>query len=281
MVIAKDLVSQKYISCEMTDRVSSLLGKMTRAKDCFALVFEKGKYKGVVSKDAFLVARGSAAEQRVANVVKKRSKSKTPFYVGKVKMSDSIERVCALLSAADARLLPVFEKTKLVGVIRAEDVLKEVRSSYAGVPAFELASMDAKTVLASDTLDTLLTVMKRKKAGHVPVVDEKGLIIGVVSGHDYMGKHLHDRRRMRVPQRASHGMFKGGAIDTGEKLNLGHIKVAEIMSTECCTATPRTSIRDVIKVMLDQGVFSVILTRRNKPVGVITSKDILSDAAKG
>jgi CBS domain-containing protein len=280
MVTAQDLLTNQFVQCDVEDRVSALIAKLKRSKQSAAVVFSKGTYLGVASKDAFLAARENAKEMRVKNLVKKRSKAKTPFFVSKLTPRDGIHALCKKFSASGARILPVLDKKKFLGVVRAADVLLALRDSYRGIEAFILATMDPLMLSEDDTLDTALTMMKRAKIGHAPVVDDRGNLVGMFSAHDYMAKHLISRRKVHARAGASHGKFKNAGFDIGEKVNLGHIEVKGLMSTACCSAPARTKLPVIIDTMITNKVMSVVLTRRNKPVGIITLKDILSDAAK-
>ena len=60
-----------------------------------------------------------------------------------------------------------------------------------------------------------------------------------------------------------------------------NIFVREIMNNNVVTAPPEISIRSIAKLMVDQGVGSIVIVKENRPVGIITEKDIVKAMAEG
>lgn len=59
-------------------------------------------------------------------------------------------------------------------------------------------------------------------------------------------------------------------------------EVKEIMSKEVATITPETSMEDAAKIMGEKHVGSLIITKYETPVGIITERDLLTEVlAKG
>jgi CBS domain-containing protein len=59
-------------------------------------------------------------------------------------------------------------------------------------------------------------------------------------------------------------------------------KVDNLMTKQIVTADEHTPLRDIVKTMGDQRIGSVITTRKDKPIGIFTERDLLTTCiAKG
>lgn len=58
-------------------------------------------------------------------------------------------------------------------------------------------------------------------------------------------------------------------------------KVKFLISKTPVTAEKRTKLEDVVKIMASMSIGSVIITDKEKPVGIITERDIIRALAKG
>ncbi len=84
----------------------------------------------------------------------------------------------------------------------------------------------------------------------MPVTDDQGKVVGVVTELDLLKAALKGRELVKI---------------TAE----------EVMNKEVVTADANTPVTDIIKIMADQNVIRVPITREGKLVGVIARCDIL------
>src|SRR5574341_434691 len=131
MVTAQDLMRKDYVSVDVKDTVSELLGALKKAKEHCALVFDGKKYLGTVAKRFLLSSRIDPSTMKVGNITKKRSKSKTEFFVPELDPDTDIKEICKLMSGSDSHVLPVLEKGKVIGIVQASDVVHEISREYA------------------------------------------------------------------------------------------------------------------------------------------------------
>ena len=59
------------------------------------------------------------------------------------------------------------------------------------------------------------------------------------------------------------------------------VKVKEIMRKHVITISPATSLKEAANIMVNNKVGSAIIMEKDRPVGIITSEDIVSVVAKG
>lgn len=124
-------------------------------------------------------------------------------------------------------------------------------------------STNLVTIDMDDSMERAFMLMEDRRIRHLPVVDEEGLVVGILSDRDV--------NRSRNPRRT------GGF--------LGDLRVSEFMTTPAITVDENTSLADVAEGMIDEKVSSFLVTRDGaEVVGIITSEDlmrILRDLLRG
>lgn len=281
MTTAQDLLRTDYVSVDINDTVSELLGALKKAKEHYALVFDGKKYLGVVAKRFLLSSRIDPSTMKVSNITKKRSKSKTAFYVPELAPDTDIKEICKLMAASDSHLLPVLEKDKVIGIVIAQDVTKEIAREYAKITCQEF-SPTIITANADDGIDTAIRILSDEGIDHLPVVDKKGAVIGMVSMSDLLDNpNFWGMQAQKIPQAASHQRGKRTGYGHGEKTKMANLPITNLLSRKplCCTP-PETKVPDAVELMEENDVCSIVLVKNNKPVGIFTMKDLFVDYAK-
>lgn len=282
MVTAKELMQKKYISIEITDTVAQLLGKLKKSRTHAAIVFKNGKYQGTITKRFILNSRMEPKKVKIENITKRRSKSKSPFHVPMLKESTTLQEICRLMAAADSHILPVIENGKVLGIVHTMDVLTNISSAYKGLKCEELASMKITTITEGDDIGKAITLFSRNGIDHLPVIDDKGKLTGMLSTSDLIeNSAFWGTASQKISSAARHQGNKNSGYDSGEKTRMSGLPISNLMSRKnmCCTQ-PSTTIPNAIKLMTENDVPSIILVKNNEPVGILTAKDVLQDYAK-
>jgi CBS domain-containing protein len=108
-----------------------------------------------------------------------------------------VSEAARLMKEEDVGIVPVVERVggaetrgRLIGVITDRDIairhVAEGRSS--DVPVRDVMSGGVKTCGPDDSLDSVLALMGREQVRRVPIVDERGSLVGVVSQADLVRK---------------------------------------------------------------------------------------------
>ncbi len=136
-----------------------------------------------------------------------------------VSTDDSVEKCAKLLQKNDISGLPVVDEAgKVVGMITEGDLIRRASRVeapgyleilggliYLGSPnkfveelqramALEVGKMMSRDVVSikpDESLERAATLMVKKNINRLPVIDEKGKLVGLVSRRDIM-KHLYD-----------------------------------------------------------------------------------------
>ncbi|TDJ33080.1 MAG: CBS domain-containing protein [Gammaproteobacteria bacterium] len=126
------------------------------------------------------------------------------------------------------------------------------RESYRAVGQFMVT--DLFTVHPDDLVDFAASLMEWEHIRHVPVEDDQGKLVGLVSHRDLL--------RM-----VARGKGEG-------------IPVREVMKADPFTVTPETSTTDVIRMMREHQVSCLPVIKDDRLVGLVTERDLIGVAAQ-
>lgn len=124
------------------------------------------------------------------------------------------------------------------------------RESYRYVGQF--MTTDLFTVRTNDIVDFAATLMDWRHVRHIPVEDDSGKLVGLVS----------HRALLRL-------VANGRVGDTAQ------VSVGEIMNPDPITVSPETSTVDAIRLMRDRQLACLPVLRDGKLVGLVTEHDLV------
>jgi acetoin utilization protein AcuB len=107
----------------------------------------------------------------------------------------------------------------------------------------ERMTQNPVTVTGNTTVGQALEIVEERKVHHLPIVDEKEILIGIISEKDLL--------------RASHD-----------------IPVEKVMTKDVITVTEYTALEEAARIMADHRVSSLPVMRNGKLVGIITEADL-------
>jgi acetoin utilization protein AcuB len=128
------------------------------------------------------------------------------------------------------------------------------------------------TVSPDDLIDRVFFLLHYEKIRHLPVVDGKATVIGMVSDRD-LYKALGPKSRSKAVTKA----------DTpGEQTQLHVIprKVRHIMRRGVITVTPDEAAAEAAMTMARKKIGALPVIENDKLVGIVTATDILLEFAK-
>ncbi len=128
--------------------------------------------------------------------------------------------------------------------------------------------MDIKSLKAKDVMvsrDKLITIapndkialadlkMLRNNVGSLPVVDDDGKLLGIITQRDIMLS----------------------------RFNIGDLEVKDLMARECITVDPETELKEVLKIMLENKIERVpVVSDNGKLEGLVVVNKILKALLK-
>ena len=115
-----------------------------------------------------------------------------------VKPNDTIADTVLKMAEHDRGSLPVCKDNgKLVGIITERDIVRKCFTRCNDCAKIKVQdTMSQKVVIGNpeDDLDYAISVMKRERIRHLPVVDNDNKVMGVISMRDLLGVRLEETR---------------------------------------------------------------------------------------
>jgi CBS domain-containing protein len=134
----------------------------------------------------------------------------------------------------------------------------------------EVMTSSVVTVTPGTGFHELVAKMAEHRVSGVPVVDDDGRLVGIVSEADLLREGSHDRRRTRALDWFLH---PGRAEEARDR---GHDAEA-IMTTPVVTVRPKQSIWEAIRVLREAGVKRLpVVDEDGRLVGIVSRVDLLS-----
>ena len=119
------------------------------------------------------------------------------------------------------------------------------------------------TIAPEAGLDRALVIMRTQRIRHLPVVDARHEMIGLITDRDL---RISMQEMEAGPEKAPKGLYLPALI-----------KVQSVMKTNVITAHLQTTAAEATKKLLDNkiGCLPVLEDNSNKVIGIITETDML------
>lgn len=121
----------------------------------------------------------------------------------------------------------------------------------------QFMAVDLFTVRPEDILDLAASLMHWRHVRHVPVEDDEGCLIGIVSHRDLIE-----------------------LLATGKAAGSVPVQVSSIMKTDLVTIAPDTSTLEALELMRERNIGCLPVVKDERLVGLVTAYDFLTVSAK-
>lgn len=123
----------------------------------------------------------------------------------------------------------------------------------------EWMTKNVVTVTTHATLPDAHKIMKERKIRRLPVVDDNGHLVGIITRGDVREASPSDATTLSIYE-----------------LNylLAKLTVDKIMTRNPLTVTPDTLVKDAARLMLEHKIGGLPVIENNQVVGIITESDI-------
>ncbi len=111
-------------------------------------------------------------------------------------------------------------------------------------------SKDTFTVDPKDSLELVLNIMQWKNIHHVPVINKKKDLVGLLTWRDIVG-HLNDKEMI-----------------------VSSVKSSMIKKDDIITITQDQSLNEAKELMKKHNIHGIPVVKKGKLIGIITPKDI-------
>jgi len=140
--------------------------------------------------------------------------------------------------------------------------------------AGDLMTRDVAVVHPETSLLEAVKLMARRRISGMPVVDDAGTILGIISEGDLVRWHEgYSERQARWLDMLADGFELAPAFLEG--IQEQRRKVNSVMSSSVTTVTEETLARDVARLMYAAGIKRVPVVRGGKLVGIVARSDLV------
>ncbi len=149
----------------------------------------------------------------------------------------------------------------------------------AVITAGDLMTRDVAVVHPETRLLEAVKLMARRRISGMPVVDDAGTIIGMISEGDLVRWHEgYTDRQARWLDMLADGFELAPAFVEGIREQSHRVK--SVMSPGAVTVTEETPARDVARLMYDKNIKRVPVVRGGKLVGIVARSDLVRALAE-
>lgn len=121
----------------------------------------------------------------------------------------------------------------------------------------QFMATDLYTVRPDDVLDLAASLMEWRHVRHVPVEDDSGKLVGLISHRDLVKLFAHGKTN------GHHG-----------------IAVRDVMKTDLITIETNTPTLEALQLMRDKGIGALPVVSNGKLLGIVTAHDFLTVSSK-
>lgn len=144
---------------------------------------------------------------------------------------------------------------------------------FDAVRAGDIMQRELITVRVSDTLDEVERVLADAKVSGVPVLDENDRIVGVLSTSDLVDRYADaedetDSRTYVGEDEEGEDEYIEGGDDEG-------LCAGDVMTPEIESIDPDASLREVAKLMVKGRIHRLLVTQRDRLLGIVTTLDVM------
>jgi len=146
--------------------------------------------------------------------------------------------------------------------------------------AKDIMTTDVITVNQTTTIEDLAQILMEHKISGVPVIDDNGDLIGIVTENDLISqnKRLHIPTVMRLFD--AYVMLESPSKIEKEIKKMAAITVNDIYVKKVITVTEDTQVEDIATIMSDKKVHLIPVVEGKKIRGIIGKMDLIKGITK-
>lgn len=137
------------------------------------------------------------------------------------------------------------------------------------------------TAKADTSIEELARLLTENKISGIPVVDDEGNIIGIVTEGDLLRKEVPPRLPQVITILDAIIYFNGVKRFNEDFKKLTALTASELMTTEVITAPGNMEIRDIARLMVNHNIKRIPVVEKRKIIGIISRADIVRTLITG
>ncbi|MFB6091106.1 MAG: CBS domain-containing protein [Halobellus sp.] len=252
-----DIATPDFVEVDADKRLGKIRAIFERENPRGIVVTEDGEYAGVIGEKQLV--RSRMEDDTKASVVMKSAP--------RIDRHEDVREAARMLVEGDVKVAPVYEGSKLYGVIASDAILEAVVDSLDAITVEDIYTEDVVTVDEKSHVGQVINKLREHGISRLPVVDEdSGKLTGIVTTHDLVEFVVRDNERQGRGDRR-------GDID-----RMLDLPVYDLMSSPVVTARPAETVDVAVERMFENDLSGLVVapTESGEEVqGIVTKTDVL------
>lgn len=261
---ANDIIkTDNIITCDPDTTLKKAVAQLRSSHDAVFVINVEDTYQGVINPYQAFFNHNYPADTKAKRAL---------FHAPKLKPATPIDEIARLMLESKVYFLPVLKPNDtLLGVVSINRILKALLENpgiVENIPPLTLTE-SLITIPLKSTIKDARKVMKQHQVSRLPVIGPAKKLVGIVSRRDLSQGIALPIESPNVEARM------------GERQNFLERPLEFVMQRHVITTTSKPTVDQVVKLMLDHDIGSVLITDQNQhPQTIITQKDLLQSLAK-
>jgi len=251
-----DIATSEYVAVDIDERLGKVRSVFERDNPKGLIVTDDGEYAGVITQ-----------KQLVQSHIEDNTKAGAMTQSApKVERTDDVREVARVLVEGGTKVAPVFEADRLWGIVTEDAILAAVLENLDALTVDQIYTEDVVTITEDANVGQVINLLREHGISRLPVLDEDGLLSGMVTRHDIVDIVVRDMDKATRGERA------------GDIERVLDLPVSDEMSSPVATTTPEESVRDAVERMLDNDYAGLVVTPEGDDgtvEGILTKTDVL------
>ena len=251
-----DIATREYAQVDVDERFGKIRAIFEDENPKGLIVTDDGSYEGVITDKQIL-------QSHVEDSMKAAAMMRP---APRVSRTENIRDVARILVEGGTKVAPVFEADRLWGIVTEDAILEAVIENLDALTVDQIYSEDVVTIARDTTFGRALNLLREHGISRLPVLDENGLLTGIVTTHDLSDLIIRDMDRATRGDRA------------GDMDRILDIPVNDAMNSPVTTVSVDETVQAAVETMFEYDYAGLVVT----PVdddrvvdGVLTKTDVL------
>lgn len=138
--------------------------------------------------------------------------------------------------------------------------------------AKDIMTSHVVSITPDSTVDQAIKVMLERHLSGLPVVDDKGRLVGILTEGDLLRRQEIGTERHRPRWLEFFTSLGKMAVEYAHARGR---KVDEVMTADVITATEESKLEDIVELMMRHGVKRIPIVYGGGPIGIVSRADVL------
>jgi CBS domain-containing protein len=251
-----DIATSEYTEVDADERLGKVRSIFDRENPKGLVVTQNGEYAGVVGERDLV--RSRIEDDTKAGVLMRSAP--------RVDRTEDVREVARVLVEGNTKIAPVYEGERLWGIVTADAILEAVLDSLDALTVAQIQTEDVVTIGEKSHVGQAINRLREHGVSRLPVVDDDGSLVGVLTTHDIVDFVVRDADR------------QGRGDRRGDLDRMLDLPVYDLMTSPVLTTTADELVEDAVRTMLENDVSGLIVTpdeTDDAVAGVLTKTDVL------